>query len=88
MRRSDKEKWRESRSAVVANGRLTSPPAVRCSAAITGHSLTARRMGHIDPLLPSKIDSMNGREASGSGLRLEATVAPTAVVPERGVSST
>jgi hypothetical protein len=34
------------------------------------------------------IDSMNGREASGSGLRLEATVAPTAVVPERGVTST
>jgi hypothetical protein len=29
MRRSDKEKWLESRSAVIANGRLTPTPAVR-----------------------------------------------------------
>jgi hypothetical protein len=29
MRRSDKEKWLESRSAVIANGRLTPTAAVR-----------------------------------------------------------
>jgi hypothetical protein len=36
------------------------------------------RLAEIDPFLPFKIGSMNGREARESGLRLKASVAPAA----------
>ena len=42
----------------------------------TSRKPTAWPKGDLDPLLPFKVDPMNGREARESGLRLKASVAP------------
>ena len=45
-------------------------------------SATAWPTGQIDPLLPFKIDPMNGREAPENGHRLNPSNAPRATVPK------
>jgi hypothetical protein len=61
---------RSDRAHSDASDRSTSTPAVCC--AHSGHCVTARRTGQIDPLLPFKICPENGREALESGLWLKA----------------
>ena len=46
-----------------------------------------RQTAGIDPLLLFKVDPMNGREARESGLRLNASIAPTAVLPSEDIRS-
>jgi hypothetical protein len=48
----------------------------RRQCANSGHSLTVRRTGEVDPELPFKAGLINGRKARESGLRLKASVAP------------
>src|SRR5208282_2732258 len=54
----------------------------RSFARASGRSVAAWRTGIIYPEVPFEICPMNGRKARESGLRLKATVAPTAVAHE------